>query len=81
MKTTPKKKCVHQFFELKKTVRYVQGSPSLRMEKEGVQVVCVLCGERREAWDSGEVDVKESKRADEKDITTGDPEGCQLGRG
>jgi len=45
--------CKHQFFEIKKMSLYVQGSPSLRTDMEGVLVICAECQEVRELWENG----------------------------
>ncbi len=48
----------HQFFTIKLIEDYVTGSPSYRVAKNGVLVVCATCGEVREAWETGEIVIR-----------------------
>lgn len=48
----------HKFFEVKRLERFVDGSPSSRIDKEGILAVCATCGEVREVWETGEIIIR-----------------------
>jgi len=48
----------HKFFEVRRLERFVDGSPSSRIDKEGILVVCATCGEVREIWETGEMIIR-----------------------
>jgi hypothetical protein len=62
---------IHAFFEIKKLAQYVDGAPSFRTAKEGVLVVCAHCGQVREAWESGEIVVRQANENSTKAGTPG----------
>lgn len=47
------KKHTHQFFQIKNIFKY----GPIRAEKEGVKVVCAICGEVRDLWEDGEIEI------------------------
>lgn len=66
-------KCKHQFFETSKTVhQYKQDMPNpipkgfiglvSWNDDYGVRIVCALCGERRQVWDSGKINIFNEKK-------------------
>ena len=56
----------HKFFEVRRLERFIEGSPSSRIDKEGILVVCATCGEVREIWETGELVIRiEGRTAEE----------------
>ena len=49
----------HQFFKIQTRAVFKQGLPAYRYEaeREGVQVVCAICGEVRDVWNTGEIQI------------------------
>ena len=58
---------MHQFFKIKNLSTY-EGT-QMRPKNEGVQVVCAICGQLRNAWDDGRVEVVIEGNKDDHDKT------------
>ena len=58
----------HKFFEVRRLERFIDGSPSSRIDKEGILVVCATCGEVREIWETGELIIRTEGRTAEENI-------------
>lgn len=46
--------CKHKFFEVRKINQY----PGGRITQEGIRLACAFCGEVRDLWETGQIEVR-----------------------